>query len=75
MSSGNLSTVFGPSIVGHSVPEPEPMQLINETKYQALVCLFPSALILSRTLLSLTPSGDFCHLLITFANSLDPDQA
>ena len=20
-------------------------------------------------------SGDFCHLLITFANSLDPDQA
>ena len=21
------------------------------------------------------PSGDLCHLLITFANSLDPDQA
>ena len=24
---------------------------------------------------SLPTSGDFCHLLITFANSLDPDQA
>ena len=24
---------------------------------------------------SLPASGDFCHLLITFANSLDPDQA
>ena len=23
---------------------------------------------------SLLASGDFCHLLITFANSLDPDQ-
>ena len=24
---------------------------------------------------SLPTSGDFCHMLITFANSLDPDQA
>ena len=24
---------------------------------------------------SLLPSGDFCHLLVFFANSLDPDQA
>ena len=24
---------------------------------------------------SLPTRGDFCHLLITFANSLDPDQA
>ena len=24
---------------------------------------------------SLTASGELCHLLITFANSLDPDQA
>ena len=24
---------------------------------------------------SLPTSGNFCHLLITFANSLDPDQA
>ena len=25
--------------------------------------------------LTLSASGNFCHLLITFANSLDPDQA
>ena len=25
--------------------------------------------------LTLPASGNFCHLLITFANSLDPDQA
>ena len=24
---------------------------------------------------SVSPSGDFCHLLLTFANKLDPDQA
>ena len=37
MGIGNLITVFGPSIVGHSTPDPEPMQTINETKYQAMV--------------------------------------
>ncbi|XP_045168034.2 rac GTPase-activating protein 1-like isoform X2 [Mercenaria mercenaria] len=37
MPANNLSRVFGPTIVGHSSPEPEPMQLINETKYQAMV--------------------------------------
>ena len=26
-------------------------------------------------LLILSASGDFCHLLITFASSLDPDEA
>lgn len=37
MTANNLSRVFGPTIVGHSKAEPEPMQLLNETKYQALV--------------------------------------
>ena len=37
MGIGNLITVFGPSIVGHSTSDPEPMQTINETKYQAMV--------------------------------------
>ena len=27
-----------------------------------------------ETLRSITASGDFCHLLITFTNSLHPDQ-
>lgn len=34
----NLAKVFGPTIVGYSVADPEPLQMINETKYQAMVC-------------------------------------
>jgi len=37
MPANNLARVFGPTLVGHSVPEPEPSQLISETKYQAMV--------------------------------------
>ncbi|WAQ95134.1 RGAP1-like protein [Mya arenaria] len=37
MPANNLSRVFGPTLVGHSVPDPEPSQLISETKYQAMV--------------------------------------
>lgn len=37
MPPNNLARVFGPTMVGHSCPEPEPAQLISETKYQALV--------------------------------------
>ena len=34
------------------------------------------ALFQCKTTLTFSPaSGDFCHLLITFANSLDPDPA
>ena len=39
---------------------------------------FTLAKVLARScslFISLPASGDFCHLLITFANSLDPDQA
>ena len=37
----NLAKVFGPTIVGYSVPDPEPLQMINETKYQAMVRAVP----------------------------------
>ncbi|XP_076465331.1 rac GTPase-activating protein 1-like [Babylonia areolata] len=37
MPVGNLAKVFGPTIVGYSCPEPEPMQMINETRKQAMV--------------------------------------
>jgi len=37
MPVNNLCRVFGPTIIGHSTPDPEPMQLVNETKYHALV--------------------------------------
>ena len=34
MPTSNLSRVFGPTAVGYSCPEPEPMQMINETRKQ-----------------------------------------
>ncbi|XP_013403957.1 rac GTPase-activating protein 1 [Lingula anatina] len=37
MPASNLAKVFGPTVVGYSTPEPEPMQMINETKKQAKV--------------------------------------
>ena len=42
----NLAKVFGPTIVGYSVPDPEPLQMINETKYQAMVRAVPVKIIL-----------------------------
>ena len=40
-----------------------------------VLSLYQSRLVLVLCHLnSLLASGDFCHLLITFANSLDPDQ-
>nr|KAG5697306.1 hypothetical protein BaRGS_004972 [Batillaria attramentaria] len=33
----NLAKVFGPTVIGYSCPEPEPMQMINETRKQAMV--------------------------------------
>ncbi|XP_056007736.1 rac GTPase-activating protein 1-like isoform X2 [Ostrea edulis] len=37
MPLSNLAKVFGPTIIGYSVPDPEPLQMINETKYQSMV--------------------------------------
>jgi hypothetical protein len=37
MPTSNLSKIFGPTIVGYSNPDPEPEELLNETKQQAKV--------------------------------------
>ncbi|XP_048245116.1 rac GTPase-activating protein 1-like isoform X2 [Haliotis rufescens] len=37
MPISNLAKVFGPTLVGYSTPEPEPMQMINETRRQNMV--------------------------------------
>ncbi|KAK7111103.1 rac GTPase-activating protein 1-like isoform X2 [Littorina saxatilis] len=37
MPIGNLAKVFGPTLIGYSCPEPEPMQMISETRKQAMV--------------------------------------
>ena len=42
MPSSNLAKVFGPTVIGYSVPDPEPLQMINETKYQAMVSYPPA---------------------------------
>ncbi|KAK6471151.1 rac GTPase-activating protein 1 [Huso huso] len=37
MDISNLSKVFGPTIVGHAVPDPDPMTILNDTKRQPKV--------------------------------------
>ncbi|XP_071946016.1 rac GTPase-activating protein 1-like [Antedon mediterranea] len=37
MPSGNLSKVFGPTVVGHACSDPEPMVMLNDTKKQPKV--------------------------------------
>lgn len=39
MDVGNLARVFGPTIVGHSVPNPDPMTILQDTKRQPKVSL------------------------------------
>uniref|UniRef100_A0A0B7ABE8 Rho-GAP domain-containing protein n=1 Tax=Arion vulgaris TaxID=1028688 RepID=A0A0B7ABE8_9EUPU len=37
MPASNLAKVFGPTIIGYSSPEPEPMQIMSETRKQSQV--------------------------------------
>ncbi|XP_071803477.1 rac GTPase-activating protein 1-like isoform X1 [Asterias amurensis] len=37
MNVVNLARVFGPTIVGHSCPDPEPLEMLNDTKLQPAV--------------------------------------
>lgn len=53
MPASNLAKVFGPTVIGYSVPDPEPLQMINETKYQAMVMFIDKSF---ETLLSKTVS-------------------
>ena len=40
MTVENLARVFGPTLVGYSTPNPEPIQMLDETHKQAMVCAF-----------------------------------
>lgn len=40
MPVGNLSKVFGPTIVGYSSQDPDPHTMLNETRLQALVMIY-----------------------------------
>ncbi|XP_077471672.1 rac GTPase-activating protein 1 [Stigmatopora argus] len=37
MDAGNLARIFGPTIVGHAVPNPDPMTILQDTKRQPKV--------------------------------------
>ena len=37
MSVSNLARVFGPTVVGYSTTDPEPLQMIEETRKQQKV--------------------------------------
>ena len=39
MPVSNLARVFGPTIVGHNCPDPDPMQMLSDTKTQPAVSL------------------------------------
>lgn len=62
MPISNLSKVFGPTAIGYSCPEPEPMKMINETRKQAMVM---------EKLLEL-PSDFWCNILDVDDLSLYP---
>lgn len=37
MDVRNLARVFGPTLVGHAVPDPDPMTILNDTSRQPKV--------------------------------------
>lgn len=37
MGMTNLARVFGPTIVGHGVPDPDPLRILQDTKRQPRV--------------------------------------
>lgn len=39
MDISNLARVFGPTIVGHALPNPDPMTILQDTKRQPKVGL------------------------------------
>ena len=45
MPVSNLAKVFGPTVIGYSTAEPEPLQMINETRKQAMVSCLPLKLL------------------------------
>ncbi len=46
MDISNLARVFGPTIVGHAVPNPDPMTILQDTKRQPKVGLDVSSCLL-----------------------------
>ncbi|XP_063152635.1 rac GTPase-activating protein 1 [Candoia aspera] len=62
MDISNLAKVFGPTIVGHAVPEPDPMTLLQDTKRQPKVV---------ERLISL-PVGYWSQLIMVEQENIEP---
>ncbi|KAM6474363.1 rac GTPase-activating protein 1 isoform 1-T2 [Liasis olivaceus] len=62
MDISNLAKVFGPTIVGHAVPEPDPMTLLQDTKRQPKVV---------ERLISL-PVGYWSQLMMVEQENIEP---
>ncbi|NXG08277.1 RGAP1 protein, partial [Sakesphorus luctuosus] len=62
MDISNLAKVFGPTIVAHAVPDPDPMTLLQDTKRQPKV--------VERLLL--LPMNYWSHLMMVEQENLDP---
>uniref|UniRef100_A0A673WYM9 Rac GTPase-activating protein 1 n=1 Tax=Salmo trutta TaxID=8032 RepID=A0A673WYM9_SALTR len=77
MDITNLARVFGPTIVGHAVPGPEPMTIIQDTKRQPKVieCLLglPVEYWSQFMMVDLDQSHPD-HMIIENANCYTPDQ-
>lgn len=55
MDISNLAKVFGPTIVAHAVPDPDPMTLLQDTKRQPKV---------GQTLMFLSSSSNCCMISV-----------
>ncbi|XP_026535746.1 rac GTPase-activating protein 1 [Notechis scutatus] len=62
MDISNLARVFGPTIVGHAIPEPDPMTLLQDTKRQPRVV---------ERLLTL-PVGYWSQLIMVEQENIEP---
>ncbi|KAG8129413.1 hypothetical protein E2320_016095, partial [Naja naja] len=62
MDISNLAKVFGPTIVGHAIPEPDPMTLLQDTKRQPRVV---------ERLLTL-PVGYWSQLIMVEQENIEP---
>ncbi|KAL1020701.1 hypothetical protein UPYG_G00003530 [Umbra pygmaea] len=77
MDVHNLARVFGPTIVGHAVPDPEPMSILQDTKRQPKVIerlLGLPVEFWSQFMMVDSDQPHPDHMIIENANCYTPDQ-
>ncbi|KAM9829775.1 rac GTPase-activating protein 1 [Syngnathus typhle] len=77
MTIANLARVFGPTIVGHAVPNPDPMTILHDTKRQPKVVerlLYMPASYWAQFVKSDNEQPRSDHLVIQNSNCYTPDR-